>query len=236
MPAVFMSPQSTRAISPSQLIAVDALAALATGSKNTAVGSGALANSTGTKNLAIGFQAGGALIGNNNIYIGSAGVGTESQTMRLGVAQTRTFIAGIAGASVRGTTVEIDTSTGQLGVTSSSARHKRDITPMGDRSEKMLELRPVTFAYREDPQQVTRYGLIAKDVAQIYPELVTRTATGEVEAVRYQELVPMLVDELQKVHEDLRQALRRLERQHHELANLRALVGQAREAQAETPR
>jgi hypothetical protein len=43
-----------------------------------------------------------------------------------------------------------------------------------------------------------QYGLIAEEVATAYPELVTRTATGEVQAVRYQELIPMLVNELQR--------------------------------------
>ncbi len=33
-----------------------------------------------------------------------------------------------------------------------------------------------------------QYGLVAEEVAAVYPELVTRTATGEVQAVRYQEL------------------------------------------------
>jgi len=40
---------------------------------------------------------------------------------------------------------------------------------------------------------VRQYGLIAEEVATVYPEPVTRTATGEVQAVRYQELIPMVV-------------------------------------------
>ena len=51
---------------------------------------------------------------------------------------------------------------------------------MGSSSEKVLALRPVTLAYEDDAQGVTRYGLIAEEVAAMYPELVTRTASGEV--------------------------------------------------------
>ena len=48
-----------------------------------------------------------------------------------------------------------------------------------------------------------QYGLIAEEVAAVYPELVTRTATGAVQAVRYQELIPMLVSELQRQQQEL---------------------------------
>jgi hypothetical protein len=34
----------------------------------------------------------------------------------------------------------------------------------------------------------------------VYPDLVTRTATGEVQRVKYQELIPMLLNELQREH------------------------------------
>jgi hypothetical protein len=92
---------------------------------------------------------------------------------------------------------------------------------MGTRSEKVLQLRPVTFAYKEDAHGVTHYGLIAEEVATVLPELVTRTATGEVQTVKYQELIPMLLNELQRQHQALQS-------QQQELAELRALVGQGR--------
>jgi hypothetical protein len=85
---------------------------------------------------------------------------------------------------------------------------------MGARSEGVLKLRPVTFAYKQDRQGVRQYGLIAEEVATVYPELVTHTASGEVQGVRYQELIPLLLNEVQ--------------RQQRELAELRALVGELR--------
>jgi hypothetical protein len=107
-----------------------------TGNKNTAVGTGALSHSTGNKNIAIGFMGGETLTnGNNNISIGNQGAGDESLTIRIGTAQTGTFIAGIANAGVgnAAATVIIDTTTGQLGIPLSSARYKKDIAPMGTR-------------------------------------------------------------------------------------------------------
>ena len=58
----------------------------------------------------------------------------------------------------------------------------------------------------------------------MYPELVTRTATGEVQTVKYQELIPMLLNELQRQRQDFQR----------ELAELRALVGQNRGTEAST--
>ena len=161
---------------------------------NTALGYQALQNSTGNKNIAVGAEAGAALTsGNKNIYLGHPGAASESRTMRLGSVQTKTFIAGVTTAAVTGTNVVINAS-GQLGVPLSSARYKRDIETMGARSAGLLKLRPVTFAYTHDGPGVRQYGLIAEEVATVYPELVTHTATGEVQAVRYQELIPMLVN------------------------------------------
>jgi Chaperone of endosialidase len=192
-----------------------------TGRINTAVGYQALVLSTGNRNIAVGANAGVALTnGNRNIYLGNPGVTSESTTMRLGNAQTRTFIAGVSGTVVTGSTVLIDAN-GQLGTQLSSARYKQTIEPMGARSEGVHHLRPVTFSYTQDARHGRQYGLIAEEVATVYPELVTRTATGEVQAVRYQELIPMLVNELQRQRQTM-------EQQQRELAELRSVVEQIR--------
>jgi len=70
---------------------------------------------------------------------------------------------------------------------------------MANRSEGLLKLRPVTFSYKDDTAAAPHYGLIAEEVATVYPELVTRTATGDVQTVKYHELIPMLLNELQRL-------------------------------------
>jgi hypothetical protein len=65
-------------------------------------------------------------------------------------------------------------SNGQLGTLSSSARYKQNIETMGDRSRGLLKLRPVTFHYKSDPNGELQYGLIAEEVAKVYPDLVTK--------------------------------------------------------------
>jgi hypothetical protein len=160
----------------------------------------------------------------------SAATFTESGVMRLGRdgVQQRTFIAGIFSAPVSGRTVRIN-SEGQVGTQASSARYKHDIQPMGVHSEGLLQLRPVTFRYKQDPQGVLQYGLIAEEVAAVYPELVVRGPEGTVEGVQYYELIPLLLNEIQRQQQELAgQAwqLAELQAQH---ARLQAVVVQLQE-------
>ncbi|HZR81810.1 MAG TPA: tail fiber domain-containing protein [Candidatus Binatia bacterium] len=177
----------------------NALRANGTGGGNTAVGVFALgASVAGSGNVAIGSGAGGSLTkGSRNVYVANAGEATESKTIRIGDVQKRTFIAGIAGRPVSGSTVVIDAD-GRLGVFASSARYKRDIRDMGDAGRGLLDLRPVTFRYKDDPSGERQYGLVAEEVARVYPELVVRSATGEVQSVKYEELIAMLLDQAQR--------------------------------------
>jgi hypothetical protein len=62
-------------------------------------------------------------------------------------------------------------------------------------------LRPVQFRYKKadaSGEKPIQYGLIAEEVAEVYPELVVRDATtGRIDGVRYDELAPMLLNEVQ---------------------------------------
>ena len=56
-----------------------------------------------------------------------------------------------------------------------------------------------------DPSR-SNIGLIAEEVAEVYPDLVAHSADGKIETVKYQVLDSMLLNEVQ-----------RLERENHEL-------------------
>src|SRR5207249_2220069 len=157
------------------------------GNNNTASGFQALlSNTTGSNNIAIGSAAGISLTGgDNNIYVGSLGPtsGTdESNTIRIGNgSQTRAFMAGISGTTVMGAAVMVNSS-GQLGTVLSSRRFKEEIQDMGAATSGLLRLRPVTFRYKEafaDGTRAAQYGLIAEEVAEVYPDLVAYSGTGE---------------------------------------------------------
>jgi hypothetical protein len=124
---------------------------------------------------------------------------------------------------VTGSAVVVN-SNGQLGVTVSSERFKTDISPMGSATADLEQLRPVTFKLKSDASSTRQYGLIAEEVAKVYPELVIRDQNGRIEGVRYDELAPMLLNEVQKQQsENAAQdaKIRSLEHQMTELRNLK---------------
>ena len=67
----------------------------------------------------------------------------------------------------------------------------------------MLQLRPVTCAYKDDPKATMDYGLVAEEVAAVYPQLVIYAPTREVRTVKHQELIPMLLNKLQRQQKTL---------------------------------
>src|ERR1700733_7534005 len=172
-----------------------------TGEQNSALGVYALyGNTTGSSNIAAGYRAGYNLkTGSNNIDIGNVGIAAESGVIRVGTSgkQTETFIAGIHNSTVTGSAVYV-TSEGQLGVLASSERFKTDIAPMGSDTVNLAQLRPVSFKLKSDATSTRQYGLIPEEVAKVYPELVIRDSSGQIQGVRYDELAPMLLNEVQK--------------------------------------
>ncbi len=192
----------------------NALVSNTQGSRNVAVGYNTLADNTrGRGNTALGTFAGRYTTGDDNINIANNGVEGESQTMRLGRQGTsgvegsgiaRAFIAGVNGVTTSrpGTMVVVD-SKGQLGTISSSREVKENIHPMGTASERLLALRPVTFQYKQandEGNKPVQFGLIAEEVAQVFPELVVYDEAGKPQTVGYHLLASLLLNEFQKEH------------------------------------
>lgn len=189
------------------------------GISNTASGSWALGQSTGDFNTAVGDSAGyGLQSGNNNIYIGAnvqTDPVTESDTIRIGNGSTSTYIAGIYGkSSTSGSAVYVN-SDGKLGNTLSSRRYKEEIQDMGEATNGLMKLRPVSFFYKPeyaDGPRLRQYGLIAEEVAEVYPDLVLYNKNGEPDTVYYQFVNAMLLNEVQKQQLKIKGLEERLDR------------------------
>jgi len=101
-----------------------------------------MGNYGGNNNIAIGYSAGTNLYsGNNNIDIGNAGGMGDNNIIRIGFGQSSAFIAGISGATMSGGAAVYVSSSGQLGIMTSSERFKQDIQSMGEASDLILALR-----------------------------------------------------------------------------------------------
>src|SRR5205823_4371047 len=160
--------------------------------------------------------------------IGNFEVAGESGAVRIGTTgvHTTTYLAGIAGQTVGdgGSTCYVDNA-GKLGVFLSARRFKTDIADMGNVSEALLALRPVTFHYKPelDKTGIPQFGLVAEEVAKVSPDLVTHDAKGELSTVRYEAVNAMLLNEFLKEH-------RKVESQEATITQLKA----AAERQAAT--
>lgn len=183
------------------------LANLTTGSNNCALGANSLSQlKTGNYNIGLGFNVGHAYAGaeSGNITIGAPGVVGESNITRIGFSTLagptiKSFMDGIYAVITGGPAIPVlvDAS-GQLGTGSSSKRYKDDIKDMGSDTDRLMKLRPVTFAMKNDASKIKNYGLIAEEVHEVFPELVVYK-DGIPEAVRYHDLAVMLLNEFQKL-------------------------------------
>ena len=217
-----------------------ALQANVDGGSNTAVGAGAMENADGgNNNTAVGEIAGVNLTGSSSTCLGAStcsGTSSASNVVCLGafaagenfsnrayipnVGQfTQNFSAGV----VEFVTVRL--SDGKLGHSVSSRRYKEDIKPMGDASELIYKLNPMTFRYKEvdvDPKkgpqrQNLDYGLIAEDVAEVDPKLAIRDGKGQIESLRYMAIYNMMLNEFLKEH-------KKVEEQQASIADLKSTV------------
>jgi uncharacterized coiled-coil protein SlyX len=209
-----------------------ALSSNTTGSYNTAIGSHALQFSTGSSNTAVGFHAGQNLTnGDSNIDIGHAGASVDSGTIRIGTTglQTTAYIAGIAGQTVGagGSTCYVDND-GKLGVFLSARRFKTDIADMGNASEALLALRPVTFHYKPelDKTCIPQFGLVAEEVEKVNPDLVARDADGKPYTVRYEAVNAMLLNEFLKEHRKVEELNSTVATKLATIADLKSTVAQ----------
>ena len=145
--------------------------------------------------------------------------------------QSAAYIAGIyASTSAGGIPVQIN-STGQLGTQTSSLRFKEQVQDMGDSTSALMKLRPVTFVYKPEyakGDRTLQYGLIAEEVAQVYPELVAYDNDGQPYSVRYQYIATMLLNEVQKQYQRAKAAAKLITTQQGEI---QALQEQNREFQ-----
>ena len=135
--------------------------------------------------------------------------------------KTACYIQGIAGNTVTSSApVLIDTANGQLGTVSSSLRYKKDIVPMEDQTEKVMQLRPVNFRYKENDAQM-QYGLIAEEAAKQYPEFIAYDKSGQIYSINYLALVPVLIKQIQEMEKELQKQANELQEQANEIKSLK---------------
>ena len=190
-----------------------AMASNTSGGNNSAYGTGALPDlTTGGNNIALGSGAGTNLsTGGNNIYIQSAaGSSDEMGTIRIGTdgdldtpSQQNCFIAGIIYTPFDPNTavpVLVNPSTGQLGVSNAPEDPKENVQDI-QVTDTITKLHPVSF----NSKNGTQYALLAKEVAQIDPNLVVHAKNKRPHSVNYTALIALLLKQVQQQQKEIEQ-------------------------------
>jgi len=162
--------------------------------------------------------------------IGNQGEATDDHVIRIGDTQTSAFMAGILGNSLADSSDVVINSNGQLGtapiiVLLRPHRDLGDVRDMGDATKGLMDLRPVTF-YSKNPNpdgtKPLEYGLVAEEVAGVYPDLVKKGKDGQVEAAQFSQLPIMLLNEIQRQYRHAEQQDETIKKLEARLAALEA--------------
>ncbi len=194
------------------------------GIRNTADGVGALdQNTTGSDNTAIGYFAGADITGSANVCIGAFVPG------HYGVNST-TWIQNVYASVANARQVYVNADN-KIGTLASSRRYKNEIRPMAKASEAIFSLRPVSFRYKKevDPTSLLSFGLIAEEVAEVDPDLVTPDRDGKPETVRYEAVNAMLLNEFLKEHRKVEAQQSKIDKQEATMTEVRSIIAQQQE-------
>lgn len=152
-----------------------------TGNFNTALGWRALYNNkSGSSNIAIGYNAGQNVVSlSNNIEIGNQGTAGDFNTIRIGTEGTHkfTFIAGISGVFVSGSTVCVS-SEGELGECAAAQPTASNdlMQKLGEQASRIAEqekiIQALTASVKEQAAQIQKVSAELA-VMKAKPQLVS---------------------------------------------------------------
>ncbi|MCA3556010.1 tail fiber domain-containing protein, partial [Aestuariivirga sp.] len=115
--------------------------------------------------------------------------------------------------------------------------YKEDVHSMGDASNALMGLRPVTYRYKQaeaDGSKPIQYGLIAEEVDKVMPALVVYDEQGRPDSVSYEILPSLLLNEYQKQNRKLAAAEAKLAATEAEFTETRAALAATRAELAES--
>jgi hypothetical protein len=105
-----------------------------------------------------------------------------------------------SGSSVFTKTFDYSSTTGETTVSclieTSAERYKSNIQPLGSQLSNVMRLQPVEFDWKTNKKH--DIGFVADSVENVYPNLVSKNAQGEIEGMNYSKMVSVLVKTIQE--------------------------------------
>ena len=143
---------------------------------------------------------------------GMIGIGTEAPTTKLDV--NGTVRIRYVGSGAYSTPLN-RTADGTLTTATSDVRLKTDIATLDNALNKVLQLRGVSFKWKDNPDMGSRIGFIAQEMEPVLPELVFTNEADGYKGVNYAEVTAVLVEavkEQQKMIEELKAEIEQLKK------------------------
>ena len=85
--------------------------------------------------------------------------------------------------------------------TPSDKRLKENIDNISSNDkDKLLQLVPKTYNFINDEKKLKRYGLIAQEVEELFPEIVATNNDDGIKALNYVELIPLLLEKVKDLN------------------------------------
>lgn len=203
------------------------------GNNNAFVGRNAgNTNTTGSNNSGLGHDAD---VNSNNLSfataIGSSAIVTASNRIQLGRNGSDTVSIG---ALTTASATHVCLNGTVLSSCSSSQRYKQNVQPLRDGLNLIQRLQPVTFDWKE--RQEHDLGLIAEEVGQVEPLLVTRNRDGVIEGVKYDQLAVVLINAVKEQQAQIAQQTAQLKTQASLLQQQQTQITALQKLLCRTPR
>jgi hypothetical protein len=135
------------------------------------------------------------------------GIGTAAPQQRLHIAGD-IIVTGSLGVNVapNATDGRVDASNDIVAFSTSDIRLKTQITKIESSLERVNKLTGISFKWIQEPEikkahgydDVYDLGVIAQEVAEVFPEAVRINKTGYF-AVRYERLIPVLIEAIKEL-------------------------------------
>ena len=206
-----------------------------TGSYNSFLGQSAGAtNTTGNRNTFIGWNAGYLNeTGGGNVFLGSNAGFTEKGSNKLYIDNLSSSTPLIWGDFEANNVVIYGGFRAIASYSSSDRRWKKNIESLESSLDKVSNLQGVSYEWKTDEypdfglMEGKQIGLVAQDVEQVLPELVSEGKDGY-KAVSYTKLTAVLVEAVKelKTQNQMQKELlqRQIEKQQTEIEELRSMI------------
>jgi len=84
---------------------------------------------------------------------------------------------------------------------------KKNISPINiDTIDKLMNLKPTSFTFKDDSSNKIHYGFIAQELENEYPELIQTkpdNTYSKIKAINYLEIIPLLVNKIQLMQQEI---------------------------------